>query len=89
MAVTLPTIQRLERSDTEGVINAIIRDGCCVVKGFADADTISTVNREVQPYLEADKPWKVRGPPVLSPVAPILGASFFFYTSIILRTPLA
>ncbi|KAJ9497714.1 hypothetical protein H2202_006747 [Exophiala xenobiotica] len=58
MTVTLPTIQRLERSDTEGVINAIIKDGCCVVKGFADADTISTVNKEVQPYLEADKPWK-------------------------------
>jgi hypothetical protein len=62
MTVTLPTIQRLERSDTEGVMNAIIKDGCCVVKGFADADTISTVNREVQPYLEADKPWKVRPP---------------------------
>ncbi len=63
MTVTLPTIQRLERSDTEGVINAIIKDGCCVVKGFADANTISTVNREVQPYLEADKPWKVSPDP--------------------------
>jgi len=58
MIVQLPSIQRLERSDTPGIIDAIIKDGGCVVKGFADRETLETVNREVKPYLEADKPWK-------------------------------
>ncbi|KAL6253223.1 hypothetical protein RBB50_000946 [Rhinocladiella similis] len=53
-----PIIQRLDRSDTQGIIDAIAKDGCCVVKGFADQRTVETVNKEVQPYLDADKPWK-------------------------------
>ncbi|KIW18888.1 hypothetical protein PV08_03177 [Exophiala spinifera] len=58
MTVSTPKIQRLGRSDTQGIIDAIAKDGCCVVKGFADPETVETVNNEVRPYLDADKPWK-------------------------------
>ncbi|KZF19831.1 phytanoyl-CoA dioxygenase family protein [Xylona heveae TC161] len=58
MAVKLPEIQRIDRSNVSAIIQAIIQDGCCIVKNFTDAETVSVVNEEVRPYIEADKPWK-------------------------------
>ncbi len=57
--VALPQVQRIDRSDAEAIINAIIKDGCCIIKNFTDQKTVDTVNQDVKPYLEADKPWKV------------------------------
>ncbi|GLB06452.1 hypothetical protein AtubIFM57258_001760 [Aspergillus tubingensis] len=58
MAVKQLPIQRIDRADVEAIIQAIIKDGCCIIKDFTDAATIKQVNEEVQPYLDADKPWK-------------------------------
>ncbi|RAH74733.1 phytanoyl-CoA dioxygenase family protein [Aspergillus aculeatinus CBS 121060] len=58
MAVKIPQVQRIDRSDVNAIIQAIIQDGCCVIKNFTDAATVQRANAEVQPYLEADKPWK-------------------------------
>ncbi|PYH45986.1 phytanoyl-CoA dioxygenase family protein [Aspergillus saccharolyticus JOP 1030-1] len=58
MAIKVSQIQRIDRSDKEAIIEAIIRDGCCIIQNFTDIATVQKVNAEVQPYLEADKPWK-------------------------------
>ncbi|PYH84395.1 phytanoyl-CoA dioxygenase family protein [Aspergillus uvarum CBS 121591] len=58
MAVKIPKVQRIDRSEVNAIIQAIIQDGCCVIKNFTDAATVHKANAEVQPYLEADKPWK-------------------------------
>ncbi|KAH6974116.1 phytanoyl-CoA dioxygenase family protein [Ilyonectria robusta] len=59
MAVTsYPSIQRIDRSDVEGIINALTKDGGCIVKNFTDAATVDQVNAETRPYLDADLPWK-------------------------------
>ncbi|GAT22996.1 phytanoyl-CoA dioxygenase family protein [Aspergillus luchuensis] len=58
MAVKQSPVQRIDRADVEAIIQAIIKDGCCIIKDFTDAATIKQVNEEVQPYLDADKPWK-------------------------------
>lgn len=63
MAVTsYPSIQRIDRSDVEGIINALTKDGGCIVKNFTDAATVDQVNAETRPYLDADLPWKVSSP---------------------------
>ncbi|EXJ76878.1 hypothetical protein A1O3_10523 [Capronia epimyces CBS 606.96] len=58
MAIKVPTVQRIERSDVDGIINAIAKDGCCIVKNFTDAATVAQVEAETRPYLDADVPWK-------------------------------
>lgn len=59
MTVSLPHVQRINRSDKDAIINAIIKDGCCIIKNFTDTETLDIVNEDVRPYLESDKPWKV------------------------------
>lgn len=59
MAVKQPQVQRIDRSDVAGIIQAIIDDGCCVIKNFTSEETINDVNSEARPYIDADKPWKV------------------------------
>ena len=59
MTVTQHQIQSIDRSNVPGIINAIIRDGGCIIKGFTDIDTVRKVNAEVRPTLDADKPWVV------------------------------
>lgn len=59
MAVKQPQVQRIDRDNVTGIIQAIIDDGCCVIKNFTSVETINNVNAEAQPYLDADKPWKV------------------------------
>ncbi|KAL4751595.1 hypothetical protein BDW72DRAFT_192788 [Aspergillus terricola var. indicus] len=58
MAIEVPQVQRIDRSDDSAIIQAIIRDGCCIIKNFTDVNTVKKVNEETWPYLEADKPWK-------------------------------
>lgn len=59
MAVKQPQVQRIDRADVAGIIQAIINDGCCAIKNFTSVETINKINLEAQPYIEADKPWKV------------------------------
>ncbi|GCB27248.1 uncharacterized protein YJR154W [Aspergillus awamori] len=58
MTVKQLPIRRIDRADVEAIIQAIIEDGCCIIKDFTDVATVMQVNEEVQPYLDADKPWK-------------------------------
>lgn len=58
MAVKQPQIQRIDRANVAAIIQAIIEDGCCIIKNFTDVETIKKVNAEAKPYLDADKPWK-------------------------------
>ena len=59
MTVGLPHVQRIDRSDSGAIIEAISKDGCCIITNFTNQQTVDSVNQEVKPYLEADKPWKV------------------------------
>lgn len=59
MAVKQPQVQRIDRADVAGIVQAIINDGCCVIKNFTSVETINKINLEAQPYIEVDKPWKV------------------------------
>ncbi|KAF9893672.1 hypothetical protein FE257_009840 [Aspergillus nanangensis] len=58
MAIQYAEIQRIDRSKVSEILDAVTRDGCCIIKNFTDLATIQKTNEEVQPYLEADKPWK-------------------------------
>ncbi|KAK5446598.1 hypothetical protein LTS15_009530 [Exophiala xenobiotica] len=61
MAISYPaahTVERIDRSDIDGIIKAIAHNGCCIVKNFTDAATVAQVNEETRPYIDADKPWK-------------------------------
>ncbi|KAL2699238.1 hypothetical protein AAEP93_009213 [Penicillium crustosum] len=59
MTVKQPqAVQRIDRANVADIIQAIIDDGCCVIKNFTSVETINNVNAEAQPYLDADKPWK-------------------------------
>ncbi|RAL03203.1 phytanoyl-CoA dioxygenase family protein [Aspergillus ibericus CBS 121593] len=58
MAVKQSLIQRIDRADKAAIIQAIIADGCCIIQNFTEVETVKQVNSEVQPYLDADKPWK-------------------------------
>ncbi|KAJ5120420.1 Phytanoyl-CoA dioxygenase [Penicillium bovifimosum] len=58
MAVKEPIVQRIERTDVPAIIQAIIEDGCVIIKNFTDLETIEKVNAETKPYIDADKPWK-------------------------------
>lgn len=59
MTVKQPQVQRIDRANVADIIQAIVDDGCCVIKNFTSVETINNVNSEAQPYLDADKPWKV------------------------------
>jgi hypothetical protein len=59
MAVKASTVHHLERSNVQGIINAIVDNGCCIIKGFTNPETVAKVNEETRPYIEADKPWIV------------------------------
>ncbi|KAL1846895.1 hypothetical protein Plec18170_008863 [Paecilomyces lecythidis] len=58
MPHAVPQLQRVDRSDPENIIQAIIDDGCCIIKNFTDKETVDAVNGDARPYLDADKPWK-------------------------------
>ena len=55
-------VQRIDRDNVDGIIDALFKDGCCIITNFTDAETVAKVNEEVRPYLDADKPWKVSNP---------------------------
>ena len=52
------SVERIDRSDVAGIIDAIAKNGCCIVKNFTDAATVEQVNKETRPYLDADVPWE-------------------------------
>lgn len=54
-----PQLQRHHRTEIDKIIQTIIEDGCCIIKGFTTKDLVNQVNAETKPYLDADKPWKV------------------------------
>lgn len=60
MPHALPQLQRVDRSEPTKIIQAIIDDGCCIINNFTDKETVDAVNADTRPYLDADKPWKVR-----------------------------
>lgn len=62
--MTVKQVQRIDRADVAAITQAIINDGCCVIKNFTTLETIEKVNADVRPYLDADKPWKVSPYPV-------------------------
>ncbi|KIW16834.1 hypothetical protein PV08_04024 [Exophiala spinifera] len=51
-------VEKIDRSDFQGIIDAIAKNGCCIVKNFTDAATVDMVNEESRPYLDADVPWE-------------------------------
>lgn len=59
MALKTPSVKRLPRSDVAGIIRAIEEDGCCIIQDFTQPDTVEKVNKETQPFIDADKPWIV------------------------------
>jgi ectoine hydroxylase-related dioxygenase (phytanoyl-CoA dioxygenase family) len=66
MAVKAGTVRRIERSNLQGIVDAIVDNGCCIIKGFTHPDTVAKVNEETRPYIEADKPWIVSTRPYSS-----------------------
>jgi hypothetical protein len=55
-----PSLQRIHRSEVDRIIQAIIDDGGAIIKNFATTEAVERVNADTRPYLDADKPWKVR-----------------------------
>ena len=43
----------------EEFINAITKDGGCICADFVSPEAVAKANAEVQPFLDADKPWQV------------------------------
>lgn len=55
-----PALQRIDRSETERIIQAIVNDGGVIIKGFATREAVERVNADTRPFLDNDKPWKVK-----------------------------
>lgn len=54
-------LQKLDVSaPIEEFIAAIEKDGGCICTGFASVEDVAKATAEVQPHLDADKPWSVR-----------------------------
>lgn len=55
------TLQRIHRSEPERIVQAIIDDGCCIIKAFSTPEAVNRVTADVTPFLEdQDKLWKTR-----------------------------
>jgi hypothetical protein len=54
------TFRRIDRCNVTEIIQAVFQDGCCIITNFTNPETVSRVNEETRPYLDADKPWEVR-----------------------------
>lgn len=61
-AIEKPTLQRVDFHDLEKDIVAITKDSGVILQNFTTPEIIHKVNAEVQPFLDADKPWKVSLP---------------------------
>jgi hypothetical protein len=56
-------LQKLDvTAPIEDFINAISRDGGVICQNYTTLEDLSKANAEVQPHLDADKPWNVRTP---------------------------
>jgi microsomal dipeptidase-like Zn-dependent dipeptidase len=58
-SIQAPTLQRIHRSETDKIIQAIVDDGGVIIKNFATTEAVERVNADTKPYFDADKPWKV------------------------------
>jgi hypothetical protein len=58
-SVGRPSIRGFDRSNVNDIIDAIFEDGCCIIANVTNRETVSKVNEETRPYLDADKPWEV------------------------------
>lgn len=55
------TLQKLDVSaPIEDFIAAIEKDGGCICLNYTTLEDLKKANDEVQPHLDADKPWNVR-----------------------------
>ncbi|RDW69789.1 phytanoyl-CoA dioxygenase family protein [Coleophoma cylindrospora] len=57
-ATARPSLQCIHRSETDKIIQAIVDDGCCIIKNFTTPEAVERVNADTRPYFDADKPWK-------------------------------
>lgn len=59
-SIERPTLQRINvDAPIEEFIGAIKRDGGCICTNYITPETVAQANAEVQPFLDADKPWQV------------------------------
>ncbi|KAF9894233.1 hypothetical protein FE257_007735 [Aspergillus nanangensis] len=45
-------------SNTDAAVAALIQDGGVVIRGLLSQETLDTIEQDVRPFLNADKPWK-------------------------------
>jgi hypothetical protein len=41
----------------ERLVKSIIANGGVIIRNFLDIDTVKTIEQDVRPYIDADKPW--------------------------------
>lgn len=58
-SIERPSLQRIERTEVDKIIQAIIQDGGVIIKNFVSREAVERVNADTRPYLDNDKPWKV------------------------------
>lgn len=58
-ASPLPKVQTFnaEATTTDEVVAALRKAGGCIVRGLIPLDDIRQIERDVRPFIEADKPW--------------------------------
>ncbi|TVY38598.1 Dioxygenase [Lachnellula occidentalis] len=57
-SIERPSLQRIERTEVDKIIQAVIQDGGVIIKNFASREAVERVNADTRPYLDNDKPWK-------------------------------
>ncbi|EED21074.1 phytanoyl-CoA dioxygenase family protein [Talaromyces stipitatus ATCC 10500] len=45
-------------SNAQAVINALIKDGGVIIRNLLSQEVLDQIEKDVRPYIEADKPWK-------------------------------
>ena len=58
-SIEKPSLQQIERTEVDKIIQAIKDDGGVIIKNFATRGAVDLVNADTRPFLESDKPWKV------------------------------
>jgi hypothetical protein len=62
-SIERPTLQRINvDAPIEDFIEAIKRDGGCICTNYVSPEIVAKANAEVQPFLDADKPWQASTP---------------------------
>lgn len=58
MPGVVPSLKRIDASETDKIIKCIQENGCAIIKNFTTPSIVDSVNAETKPYIEKDKPWK-------------------------------